>query len=109
MITFPIYSHYFIQLKRFNAKHALIKLSTRLDEYYFQHNTYENARLDLLNTPEYIDQYQLIISKTLVDDYQIRAKPIHNQATNDAVCGELILSASGEKNITGNGNVKDCW
>jgi prepilin-type N-terminal cleavage/methylation domain-containing protein len=47
MIALPIYSQYFT------------KLSINLEEYYLRHHTYENANLDILHIPEWIDNYQL--------------------------------------------------
>ena len=109
LCAIPIYSHYITQLKRLNAAHLLIKLSVSLEEYYLRHQTYEKATLALLNIPEWIDQCQLMISHATSDDYKIMAKPIYSQAKKDALCGTLILSADGEKNISGRGDVKDCW
>jgi type IV pilus assembly protein PilE len=109
MIALPIYSQYFTKLKRLDAIQILTKLSMNLEEYYLRHHTYENANLDILHIPEWIDNYQLIIANTTLDDYEIMAKPSIQQAEKDAVCGTLILSATGEKSVSGTGKVEDCW
>ena len=109
-ITFPYYSDYLIKERRFEASMMLTKLALALEEYHFEHLSYQGATLRLLHFPDYIvhHYYQLAI-KASENTFLISAKPIAIQAKRDEQCGTLLLTAEGEKKITGNDKITECW
>jgi prepilin-type N-terminal cleavage/methylation domain-containing protein len=109
--SLPFYSAYVVKLRRLEAASLLTKLGVALEEYHFEHQTYQTATLKALHMPEWIVKhyYQLIINTAAQDDYIIMAKPDGQQKEKDTQCQTLILHASGEKNISGNGQLDECW
>lgn len=110
-ISIPIYSHYFVKEKRYEALSMLHKLAIALEQYHIENNTYENATLKKLQFAQKIinSNYQLQLESLKIDSYRIIAKPIGKQARGDRICGGLILNSVGEKKITGPGKVTECW
>jgi type IV pilus assembly protein PilE len=109
--SLPLYSHYIIKVRRLEAASLLLKLGLAMEEYHIAHLTYQDATLTLLHMPEYIvkHSYQLIIHIATDHDYIIMAKPLNEQKQKDKSCQTLILHASGERKITGNSRVDECW
>jgi len=109
-LCLPIYSQYIVQAKRLEAASMLSKLSAAMEKFHLEQNTYEGATLARLNFPITIanNHYQLHI-QTTANDYTLLAKPIGKQAEKDTACGGLILQADGRKEVTGTGNVNECW
>jgi len=110
-ISLPIYSHYFVKEKRYEAFSTLNKLAIALEQYHIENDTYENATLKKLKFPEKVvnGNYQLQLQSLRADSYRVMAKPIGQQARKDTMCGGLILNSIGEKRITGSGKVEECW
>lgn len=106
-LSMPLYSHYVARTNRAAAEIALMKLATALEEYHIIHHTYENATLNTLHFPNDIanHQYQLSITSASAMQYSIAAIP----AKIDERCGTLTLNDQGEKGITGQGQLSDCW
>lgn len=111
MICLPIYSEHLICAKRLEAETHLIQLANALEKYFFLNNTYANATLDLLHFPVIVadKQYQLQIVSATSSSFLIKAEPLGNQAKKDAMCGTLLLDSSGNKKMTGDGNLTECW
>ncbi|MBV9576322.1 MAG: prepilin-type N-terminal cleavage/methylation domain-containing protein [Gammaproteobacteria bacterium] len=107
----PAYYHYLTQVRRFEAANDLSKLALALESYFIEHHTYENATLDVLHFPKIIakNTYQLAILSATENDYRLTATPQAHQAEQDKRCGVLALNAAGEKMITGDGNINECW
>ncbi len=110
-LSFPVYSQYRVQERRLEAAEILSKLAIAMEEYHVAQNTYEDATLAALNFPESIvdGRYQLAIPLATATDYRLTATPVGDQAEKDTACATLILSADGEKEISGPGKVNDCW
>lgn len=110
-VTFSLYTPYFIKLRRIEAVHMLANLSLALEEYHMMTDSYASATLSLLKIPEWIAEnyYHLLIRSATQHDYTIMAIPLGQQKRKDKLCGTLIQHASGEKKITGRGQLKDCW
>jgi type IV pilus assembly protein PilE len=110
-ISVPIYTQYTTHARRAEAVSALMELSIALEHFHLEHNTYEEASLLVLNFPEDIadHHYRLIIQTTTSHEYALHAEPRGKQAENDAICGTLILDSNNRKNITGTGNIHECW
>ncbi|MCC2666185.1 MAG: pilE [Gammaproteobacteria bacterium] len=110
-LCLPIYSRHIIEEHRLDAKIALEKLAATLEEYFIAHNSYQGATLDIVKSPSFIakNNYQLIITALSNNYFSIAAKPLSQQARQDAACGTLMLNSLGKKAITGIGKLTDCW
>ncbi|MBV8802989.1 MAG: hypothetical protein JO131_08535, partial [Gammaproteobacteria bacterium] len=111
IISFPIYTQYFIRQNRIEAEIALEKLAANLEQYNTLNNTYKNATLSELSMASEVakDAYHLVIAETSDTEFLINAIPSAEQAEKDASCLILSLNSKGEKGITGPGQVNDCW
>ena len=110
-LCLPLYSQYLVQARRLEAASNLSRLSVAMEKFHFEHNTYEGATLAALNFSDSIakNNYQLRIQPAANNDYTLFAKPIGRQAEKDTQCAGLILYANGKKDMTGYGNVSECW
>ncbi len=107
-IAYPSYSLYFLRQKRFTAEVTLLKLAAALENFYNEHNSYQQATLDNIGFQTTMgDSYQFAIELATDTQYKISAEPIHSQ--QDTQCGKLSLDSNGEKNNSGAGNIQDCW
>jgi len=111
VISVPIYSQHIIYAKRLEAEINLIKLASALEKYYLLNNTYQDVTLEKLRFVETIanSPYFLQIASATQTDYLIKAIPLDNQAQQDTLCASLLLDSDGNKNITGNGHLTECW
>lgn len=107
-LSLPLYSQYVVNEHRTEAKTTLMQLAASLEEYDTIHHTYQGASLQVLNYPEIIahDSYQLTITDISDSAFTIAAEPLSN---NKDACGTLTLNALGEKAISGNSQLTDCW
>ena len=110
-IGLPMMSQYFVKEKRLEASAALTKLSLAMEDYHTKYNTYRDATLTALNFPQLIvkNNYRLFIEAASEDNYILIAKPLAKQAERDTACGDLSLTASGDKGISGPAKVNECW
>lgn len=106
-ICMPIYTQHLQTMYRMEAATTLSKLALALEHYYIEHNTYANASLSELHFTSTIahQHYALAIESANDHDYLLTAKPLvsHDQ------CGTLTLNAGGEKHVTGNAAINECW
>ncbi|MDR3492743.1 MAG: type IV pilin protein [Gammaproteobacteria bacterium] len=110
-IAIPNYSSYIMREKRYEAQAMLLRLSSGLENYYIQNNSYADATLEKLELTEKFshDQYQLIISSLTDNSFIITAKPLGQQAERDTQCESFILNETNQRSISGTGDSKDCW
>lgn len=110
-MSIPLYSHYIEWTKRLSAIQRLGVLAKALEDYYFQHQTYQGANFHTLHfdAKAVKSSYRLLIPIANHDGFLIAAKPIRKQALRDTTCGTLFLNAQGEKTISGKGPVENCW
>lgn len=110
-LAYPRYSQHLITARRTYAAVALTDLAARLEQYYVQNNSYAGATLAGLGASDanYKKYYQLKIDQASDDQYIVSAIPQNNQAQEDTNCGTLTLDQAGNKNITGSGNIEECW
>ena len=110
IIAYPIYAHQKVSARRYRVVKALKQLARRMNEYYSFQGDYK-ATPDKIMLTE-IDRspgYQLHIVRNGNDHFTVTAEPVGIQAKKDTACGTLSLTDSGNKYITGDGLVKDCW
>ena len=110
-IGYPTYENHLAHAERNRAEIALLQLSGRLENYYSDHASYENATTDELRAAALVAglPYQLQIASVSDTHYEIEAVPQGVQAERDSHCGALSLTDTNERKISGDGDVKQCW
>lgn len=105
------YRKYLIRAHRLDAKMALLKVSTAMERYYTQHNSYQDATFTNLgiskSSKHKFYELQLITQK---HSFIIKATPIGSQKT-DRLCNKFVLNQIGGKSITGTSKspIQECW
>lgn len=110
-LSIPLYTQYIVRAHRLLAVHRLAELAQALENYHFEHQTYQGANFTTLHfsVKELKNYYHILIPSTSQDSFLIAAKPIRKQALRDKKCGTLFLSSSGEKTVSGDGKSQGCW
>ncbi len=110
-IAYPTYSGHVTKVRRSDAQIALQDLAMRMESYYAENNSYQNATLAKLHIDATTPQgfYNLAITQTTVNTYFLVAKPIGVQAQKDNLCGSLTLNELGQKGQSGKGTQAECW
>ncbi len=109
-IAYPIYSSYVTKARRANAVVAILDLAARMEQYYENHNSYFGATTQKLGVKNNLDNFYILkINAESAMTYLLEALPINAQAKADQNCGSLILDQLGERMISGNGNINECW
>lgn len=109
-ICIPVYSQHIAHAKRVEAEITLQKLAVALEQYFTIHNSYSDADLQKLGFTENTNtRYQFVLSSMTNDGYVVSAIPSAKQAEKDLACETLSLNSIGEKKISGNGSIEDCW
>lgn len=110
-IAIPSYNDYVTTTRRSDAQIALMDLSTRLERFFNENNTYVGAAIPAIypaTSPEGF--YNLQITNTAATSYNIQAVPQGAQATDDTLCATLTFNSLGQKSATGSAsNPLDCW
>ena len=107
----PNYNAHLTHTRRLIAETALMKLASYMEAYFAKYNTYEGANMARFKIPEFIanNHYQLVIQAATVSQFTLAAIPQENQAPYDTRCGSLWLNSQGEKGMSGNGVLSECW
>lgn len=110
-IAYPMIMDYISKTRRHEAESSLLVMSSNLERYFSQHNTYETATNDdvFSGTAMSNKYYKFDITEKTATSFVITATPINQQATIDQTCGALSINEKGVKGITGNGDVSKCW
>lgn len=109
-IAYPSYLSELTKSRRAEAQVALLDLSTRMEQYYAEHNTYAGATLNALAMPSRTQNgyYHLAIVKNDGHTFNLNAVPNGPQAKNDTLCGALSLNQTGIRGAGGKGGAM-CW
>src|SRR3990167_5372518 len=107
-IGYPTYENHLAHAERSRATVALLQLCGRLENYFSDHASYENATTDALRAAALVAglPYQLQIASVSATHYEIQAVPQGVQAERDIHCGVLSLTDTNERKISGDGDVK---
>ena len=105
--AYPGYRDYIIRAHRSDGQTALLDLANRMERYYSENNSYENATIgsggetDVLSNDQSSDGwYVLSITHATESDYTLQATPISTQSRSDTSCQSLTLTSYGAKGIT---------
>jgi type IV pilus assembly protein PilE len=107
----PSYSHYTVAAKRTLALVHLMRGINQLDDFYTKNHSYAGATLQDLGLPNaaIANSYVFRLSATTNNNFCLAAIPQGHQAAADLACGTLMIDAQGQRHITGNANVAQCW
>ncbi len=94
---------------RHQAETSLMVLSSKMEHYYRQNQTYQGASLQGLDASDRVKGYQLAISDATAASYTLKAIPQGHQARLDRPCGTLTLNQFGIKGNTGQNYPQQCW
>jgi type IV pilus assembly protein PilE len=110
-IGYPTFIHHLIHVKRNRATIALLQLAGRLETYFSDNGSYQDATIGGLGAASLVDDlpYQLLIVSATDTHYEIQAVPQGAQAERDTRCGTLSLTDTNERKISGDGDIKQCW
>lgn len=105
------YSQLFVEQRRNTAKSALLQLASEMENFYFQHHTYQGADSPVLLALDKSANrhYQFLITEQSAIGFQLAAIPQGQQAQQDLRCGTLLFNSAGEKQISGSGTLSECW
>ncbi|KTD16404.1 pilus assembly protein PilE [Legionella jordanis] len=120
-LAYPNYQKNIIKVRRLDAQNALFNLANRLEHYYANVHSYENASLGTGDAPDVISSnlssqkwYRLEITSQTADEFSLSAVPINSQA-NDQECQTFTLNHEGNKGIAAGpcgqprANARECW
>lgn len=109
-IAIPSYHDYIVTTRRSDGQIALLDLSTRLERFFNENNSFVGASIPTIypaTSPEGF--YNLQITNTTATNYTIQAIPQGPQ-TSDSLCGTLTFNALGQKGANGSiADPLDCW
>jgi type IV pilus assembly protein PilE len=111
LMALPSYTAHLAHEHRIEAEIALEKLAANLEQYQIINSTYQDATLAALGSPEFVANniFQLSITSATETDFIITATATQDQIAKDPLCASLTLNSAGEKGITGQGKITDCW
>ena len=111
-MSFHLYTQHIVKTRRADGELALVKLSSALENYYLEHNTYQGATLTNMQFDEKSSQGFYQMHFDLLQDgqlYAAKATPVNAQARQDQACGTLILYTDGRRSYEGNDPKAVCW
>jgi type IV pilus assembly protein PilE len=109
VLAIPGYREPVAKSQQIFAKTALLALASEMQYYYTTHRSYQGISLAILGIAPDIPNtnYHLEILSLEAEQFAIAAVPQKQQV--NASCGTFILDQNGNKNISGSGNISDCW
>lgn len=113
-IAIPNYMESVRKSRRIEAKTTLLALSSAMEKYYLEHNTYVGAKVGDTGFPAATTApggyYTISIEQATADDYKLKAVPVASRPqASDVKCTSLTLDSTGGRGITGTGSVATCW
>lgn len=109
-ISYPLYSHHKIKQHRMLAEAFLMKLADKMILFHAYSGAYTNTpqqHVPIQNPPGNT-AYQFEMVEVKNHRFVLAAIPQGSQR-KDTHCQTLTLNSLGEKGITGDGNVQECW
>jgi type IV pilus assembly protein PilE len=112
-IAYPSYRQYAVRSNRTEGKTAALQAAIVLEKCYTNNHTYEDC--DIVDGATPTGKYSLSLEVGADDDgregqvYLLTATPQGAQATDDAGCGSLTLDHTGDRDVTGTKDRRECW
>lgn len=106
----PSYKQHIQATRRLDAQTGLFNLMGYLERYYLLHHSYEQASFAKLGISDKSPEgfYQLEIRAITPTAYTLAAIPLGAQQA-DHTCANFTLDHLGQKGISGDGKVAECW
>jgi type IV pilus assembly protein PilE len=111
MIAVPSYQASVIKSRRADGRVVLNDTAQRLERCYTQFGAYDAADCAIADGEEIASRegfYLLTVAVADAATYTLTAAPQGPQE-NDEDCGSLGLTNTGERSITGDGELERCW
>lgn len=112
-VGYPSYTKYVARGNRSAAESFMLEVSSRQERYLVDARQYaaDLATLGMTVPTSVSNSYTVtIIDVTSAPpSYTVQAAPKSGQATNDAGCGTLTITAAGAKGATGSAGAATCW
>jgi type IV pilus assembly protein PilE len=128
-IAYPSYTRYVVEARRTDGQAGLIQMASRLEKFYTQCSSYNNANnivsgagtfqacngLELAHagSPERNYTMNIVLgpfgATGAAIGYTINAVPNGSQAARDTDCQTLTLTSAGVKGQTGPNTEGRCW
>jgi type IV pilus assembly protein PilE len=111
MIAVPSYQASIIKSRRADGRVVLNDTAQRLERCYSQFGAYDAAGCAIADGEEIASQegfYLLTVAVADAATYMLTAVPQGPQV-DDEECGELELTNTGARSITGDGELERCW
>lgn len=103
-IAYPVYSTAILNVRRTEAKVALLNLATQMERYYLHSHSYAEASLKKLGvTSKTAHHYYTLSLVASAHHYELSALP----SFKDKACSKFTLNELGEKKSVGSS--KQCW
>ena len=121
LFAYPNYNDYIMRAHRSDGQVALFDLANRMEQYYFERNTYHTATIgggstfDVLSNNTSPDGWYKLSINASASAYTLQATPTGSQASRDSRCQSLTLTNLGKKAIaigpagTPTGPAAECW
>ena len=115
-IAYPAYTSHVQGARRADCSGALMGLSSAMERYFTQNNSYLGATLSGTNAI-FSDQcptdgsrvmYNLAITNLTATTYTVTATPVAGGPQVKDSCGTLSLTQTGFKSSSG-GSIEKCW
>jgi len=115
-IAIPAYTNQVVKTNRTEGKTAILNAAQALERCYSRFNQYDDtANCPTANTVSGAgittqNEHYLITSTALTaTTYTLQAAPQGSQATRDTECANLSITHTGQRAVSGSGEVTDCW
>src|SRR5437868_3603958 len=111
-VAYPSYIQSVARGNRAAAESFLLEVSTVQERFLVDNRAYATtlATLGYTSVPSTVSSnYQVTVAVVAgpPQGYVLTATPLNGQAGNDAACGTLTLSGTGDKSASGGGS--NCW
>lgn len=109
-IAYPSYNNYVERANRSEGQAFLLDIAAKQERYRSQNNSYITTTANITNMGGKLSsetgKYNLTVGVGGSDDggYKLTASPTFN----DSKCGNLILNARGERDVS-SGDKAECW
>lgn len=108
-IAVPSYGIYAVRANRGEGKVAVLQAAQALERCFTRHNAYNSGDCNVTFPITSENGWYVITVDRGAANFELTATPQNSQATQDTECGNLTVTHTGRRDISGTGTVEDCW
>ena len=114
-IAVPAYTDSVAKGRRAEAKSEVLQAAQTLQRCFTRFNAFNDANCGVVATlngagiTSENGHYTITATTLTATTYTLQAAPQGGQASDDAGCGNLTLTSTGTKGVSGTHSVNDCW